>query len=172
MAMKDVMLDLETLGVRPNAAVFAIGAVKFGGGCLGDEFYARIDVEDAVRAGLVMDVSTVRWWMRQGEEARGELESGEPLCVVLVRFAEWLGTDARVWGNGANFDQVILREAYRAAEIVCPLDPFLDRCYRTLKNLRRDVRKPSLQGTAHNALDDAKAQAVHAMLLWSALGLS
>lgn len=75
---------------------------------------------------------------------------------------------AHIWGNGADFDNVILTNAYRAVGISRPWEPYHDRCYRTLKNLRRDIHLYRT-GTHHNALYDAITQAEHAVRLLQAV---
>lgn len=162
------MLDLETLGNRPGAIIASIGAVKFGGGIIHDQFYARIDVRSAERAGLCCDADTVLWWMGKDDAARQELrKGGRDIHDVLQELAEWAGVDAAVWGNSATFDNVLLADAYR----VCGMEPFWhhsgDRCYRTIRNTIPGIAPlyPTfLTGeTPHNALDDARAQARHLM---------
>ena len=160
------MLDLETLGHKPGSVIVAIGAVKFGNGEILDSFYERVDAESCVNLGLRIDASTVLWWMKQNEAARKEItRPGGKLPEVLMRFASWVDDmDAEVWGNGAGFDNVLLSDAYDRAHMQRPWKYTNDRCYRTVKNLRRDVPIASL-GTHHNALDDAKSQAMHLMTL-------
>lgn len=172
--MQDVMLDIETMGNSPRAVMLSIGAVFFGNGELGEEFYVRVDADSCVRAGLVMDVDTVMWWMRQGEEARASLASeGYPLKEALDTFAWFIGArglggvadHVRVWGNGAAFDNVILGSGYRALRAPQPWKFWNDRCYRTVKELNRHVplEKEKRVGVHHHALDDAKSQALHLM---------
>jgi hypothetical protein len=169
--MTQVMVDLETLGTSSTAVIIAIGAVEFDqkSGKLGREFYRVVDGQSCVDAGMKMDVSTVMWWMKQDTTARAAFEvKGVPLKDALGDLAEWLPEAASVWGNGATFDNVILSSAYRAVSLEQPWPFWGDRCYRTLKNLRPDV-KFAREGTYHNALDDAKSQARHAIALLNAL---
>lgn len=169
--MTRVMLDLETLGNNPGSVIIAIGAVKFGSGKTTEEFYQRVDAQSCVDLGLKMDVDTVTWWLQQSDEARKEIVSAGalPLPVVLQKFTTWLDDkEAEVWGNGAGFDNVLLRDAYRAAGHAAPWGHRGDRCYRTVKNLNPEVAyaPPAAAagtGVAHHALDDARAQAVHLM---------
>lgn len=169
--MNNVMVDLETLGNGSNSAIIALGAVEFDPttGELGREFYENIDAQSCVDFGLQMDVSTVMWWMQQSDEARAAFKKGGvSLPVVLAQFEGWLPHDAVVWGNGASFDNVILSNAYRKTHGEQPWKFWNDRCYRTLKTLRPDI--PFIRGgTHHNALDDAKTQAVHAIAILQAL---
>jgi DNA polymerase III epsilon subunit-like protein len=161
-----VMLDLETLGQRPGSVILAIGAVKFADGEITSSFYERVDAESCVALGLRMDVSTVMWWFQQADAARLEVtKPGRPLADVLRDFSAWLGDEnVEVWGNGAAFDNVILDDAYDKAGLPRPWKWSNDRCYRTVKQMRRDVPLPR-SGTHHNALDDAKSQAMHLMAI-------
>lgn len=161
-----VMIDLETLGNKPGSVIVAIGAVKFGSGEITSSFYERVDAESCVNLGLRMDCSTVMWWLKQESAARLEItKPGKDLREVLQAFTAWLADpDAEIWGNGAAFDNVLLSDAYERAQLSRPWPFWNDRCYRTLKSLRPDVPMPRT-GTHHNALDDAKSQAMHLMAL-------
>ena len=173
----NVMLDLETMGNGPDAAIVAIGAIEFdpAAGTLGRTFYRGVNLETAVRGGGKIDASTVMWWLRQNDEARNDISGGGcPQNQVLIEFATWLaglGEDVKVWGNGAAFDNVILAQAYRRAELTVPWPHWNDRCYRTLKALRPEV-KMERTGTHHNAIDDATSQARHALALLAANDLA
>ncbi len=166
--MKDVMLDLETMGKGPNAAIIAIGAVEFDikNQQIGGRFYTVVDLASSVAAGGVMDVSTVLWWMKQSEEARSAFaREGAHIAEVLHSFTSWMEqcasrSDVRVWGNGAAFDNVILASAYRSNGTPAPWEFWNDRCYRTLKAHYPSVKMPRT-GTHHNAVDDAESQALH-----------
>jgi hypothetical protein len=170
----DIMLDLETMGGTPQAAIIAIGACAFdiGMNAITSEFYEVVALESAVRAGGVMDPSTVLWWMRQNDAARSAFERpGLPIVEALDMFSAWLGcrdplAANKVWGNGASFDNVIFGSAYRNCQMVTPWSFWNDRCYRTMKNIYANV--PMVRtGTAHNALEDAKSQALHLMAMFA-----
>ena len=160
------MLDLETMGNGPNAAIIAIGAVAFNveKEKIGDSFYAIVDLESAVEGGGVMDASTMLWWLKQNEGARAEFtKNGEHIAVALYRFSIWfasLGEDICVWGNGASFDNVILASAYRRNNTPSPWKYYNDRCYRTIKNLIPSIKIQQV-GEKHNAIHDAESQALH-----------
>ena len=169
--MRDCMLDLETMGNGPDAAIVAIGAVMFEPGAgLGRRFYAEVDLGSSVLGGGVMDASTVTWWLKQSDAAREPITSGRGLEIftALSDFSAWLreaaSGDALVWGNGSDFDNVILSSAYRRAEIERPWKYHANRCFRTLKALHPGIPYKHT-GTAHNALDDAISQAQHACKL-------
>lgn len=166
--MKNVMVDLETLGNGSNAVIISIGAAVFDNYSVGDTFYVNVDPQSCVDAGLKMDVSTVMWWMQQTEQARAVFKKdNSPLEVALGEFSAWYPAGAALWGNGATFDNVILSNAYRAVGVKQPWDFWNDRCYRTLKSMYPHI-KLERSGVAHNALDDAKSQALHAVRILNA----
>lgn len=168
------MLDLETMGTNSAAAIVAIGAVAFDPEALtlGDEFYMVVDLDSVIKSGGVVDAGTVMWWLKQSDEARAALASGKPISSGLMTLTTFIGKhcdrDARVWGNGSDFDNVILGSAYDRCGIVRPWKFFNSRCYRTLKNLYPDVEVPKRTGTHHNALDDARFQSQHALKIFEA----
>ena len=171
--MLDIMLDLETLGNGPLAAIRAIGAVSFDRHGIDEAcvFYVKVDLESCIAAGLQMDPNTVLWWLGQGDEARAEMirDKGLPLAEALDYFDAFLaGRQVRVWGNGAAFDNVILASAYRVLGKPAPWKFYNDRCYRTMKSLCPQVPMPRT-GTQHNALDDARSQAAHLIEIWNSL---
>jgi exodeoxyribonuclease VIII len=170
--MKDIMLDLETMGNGPDAAIIAIGAIDFDVDTCktGTGFYVHVDLASSVAAGGIIDPSTVLWWMKQNDQARGAFaRPGEKIAVALHLFAEWVSVrgarnEVRVWGNGAAFDNVILASAYRRLDLVPPWEFWNDRCYRTMKAQYPDI-KLQRAGTHHNAIDDAISQADHLLAM-------
>lgn len=168
-----IMVDLETMGKRPHAAIVSIGAVKFDNRGIEDDFYASIDLQSAVDGGASMDPETVLWWLQQGEDARSSLiQETQNLKTVLFLFRDWIKFNTRdiggVWGNGASFDNVILSETYARLGLETPWPFWLDRCYRTIKRLAPEI-KIERTGTHHNALDDARSQAEHLIRINNAL---
>jgi hypothetical protein len=167
----ECMVDIETLGNGNNAVILSIGACKFLPNGQGVDIHTThrfevfVDPASCVKAGMVMDVSTVLWWMDSNRgEARdvlmANMERAVPLAQALHEFNTWLGQDMPVWGNGATFDNVILRSAYKAAGVGCPWSFWNDRCYRTMKNVVPSV-KMQRQGVHHSAMWDAVSQAEH-----------
>lgn len=188
--MKHIMLDLETMGNGPTAAVVAIGACEFdprGDGVEAEKFYAMASLESAMGAGLTVDPSTILWWMQQDDIARKSTFGRDALSLgeSLRRFNAWVyrlapcagqtapsRADVAVWGNGATFDNVIIRSAFKAVGTEACWSFRNDKCYRTVTNLP-GAEKVSFErsGTAHNALDDAITQALHLQKVYKALGL-
>lgn len=171
-----VMLDLETLGTRPNAPVVAIGACRFtrtevltG---VQNTFYATIDLESAVRdSEASIDATTVKWWLNQEAAPRAQIaNASRQIHEILISFRYWIDgiSDLEgIWGCGAAFDNVILAETYRRAKLPVPWKFWQDRCYRTIREENPSVKEDARTGTHHNALDDAIHQAKHLVKIWN-----
>lgn len=168
-----VMCDLETMGNGPNAAITSIGLTTF------DEavtLRVSVALDSAVLAGGVMDASTVLWWMKQSDEARSRMaHHAIPILSALDQVDDFYDevtlhcghAGITIWGNGATFDNVIIRSAYQRLGRQPPWPFWSDRCFRTLKNLYPQVAEPAREGTHHDALDDAVHQARWAVKIFS-----
>lgn len=182
--MTHVMIDIETLSTRPDAAIISIGAVVFSADgrktppAERQRFSATVTARSNARLGRHIDPDTVMWWISQGAEARAALAGARvDLAGALTALATWLdglgpSRDLYVWGNGATFDPVILHSAYQAADMATPWRYANVRCLRTLKALLPQITSPEAPTVAHNALADAVAQAEHAESIFSALTTS
>lgn len=178
--MTHVMVDLETVGTGPNALIISIGAVKFDPLKLEDptdSFHVGIDLSSLPTTAYGFDIEpgTVGWWLHP-ERAAGRAALNEvaktDIGSALDGFALWLGAGAhRIWGNGASFDNVILRNAYDKLGLEAPWAFWNDRCYRTFKNLAKELKLERI-GAHHSALDDALSQAAHLQAIVSYLNLT
>lgn len=161
----NIMLDMETLGTSPGCALLSIAAVPFSNPYDLEPLYLKIGVTTCTEWGLHVDDSTIAWWGKQSKEAYDEAFSGKmDIQIALQEFADYcyhLPGNPIVWGNGSDFDNAILAYTYRHFNLKQPWKYSDSRCYRTLKNLFPWIPqvKPAI---AHNALEDAKAQAAHA----------
>ncbi|MGA6468721.1 3'-5' exoribonuclease domain-containing protein [Escherichia coli] len=174
-----LMIDLETMGKNPDAPIISIGAIFFDPqtGDMGPEFSKTIDLETA---GGVIDRDTIKWWLKQSREAQSAIMTDEiPLDDALLQLREFIDENSgeffvRVWGNGANFDNVILRRSYERQGIPCPWRWSNDRDVRTIVELGKaidfDARTAiPFEGVRHNALDDARYQAKYVSAIWQKL---
>lgn len=163
------MIDLETLDVRASAVVVSVGAVKFNPetGELGDELHVRLCIDGQLQVGRTIGERTLMWWMEQSDAARAVFQEEAPPCYSgLVAIKTFIPEDAVVWGNGAEFDNAILASLFNAHGIQAPWKHYNSRCYRTLKNMYPHVEKPEPR-VEHNALDDARAQALHLLAIFA-----
>lgn len=153
-----VMLDLETLGLEPGAAILSIGAVRFSKDGLGGEFHRNVSLQSCDDAGLEIDVGTLEWWLGQDDEVSGILTGGEDLSRVLFEFGNFYRGADEIWAFSPSFDCEILASGYDAIGETKPWSYQDERCCRTLAALpiAADVER---EGNEHDALDDAKYQA-------------
>ncbi|RRY36691.1 exonuclease [Klebsiella pneumoniae] len=177
-----VMVDLETMGKKHNAPIVAIGAVVFdpATGSIGESFYKVVCLESSVNWGAVIDPSTVIWWLRQSPEARSAIVNDDaiPLQDALLQFREFVSDNvaggskkAQVWGNGASFDNSILRSSYDCIAEDYPWEYWNDRDVRTMVELGQAISfdpKTTIpfEGSRHNALADAIHQARYVSAIW------
>jgi hypothetical protein len=166
----DIMVDLETLSTASNAVMLSIGAVAFSAQSneLGPEYHNIVSLTSGLSYGLQQSEDTIVWWNKQSPAARKTLLASEKSKVDLKKsmedFNKWLSqfdlAKLRVWGNGSDFDNVILKSSYDATGVRMPWKFYNNRCYRTIKSLYKEVEL-AREGVYHNALDDAKTQAKH-----------
>lgn len=160
------MVDLETADTLPTAALFSIGAVLFDSGGIVARFHIAVDLQSCIDAGLTVGGSTIYWWLEQSDAAvQGILADADgrcPLAYALQKFREFIPSDACVWGNGSEFDNAALINAYAAIGPPLPWERWENRCYRTAASLAPNIDREDYRvGTFHNAQDDAEAQALH-----------
>lgn len=148
-----IMLDIETLGVGPNACIIAIGACTFTKDRLLDNHIYLLPIWEGE-----MDYSTIEWWFKQTDEARLEvtLKAKVPLYKALVDLVDYIG-DKPVWGNGVDFDNLIVTNACKRLGVK-NWSYKQNRCFRTIKNVFAPMtyNKPVIP---HHAAYDAVAQA-------------
>ena len=161
----EVMLDLETMGNTSNAAIIAIGAVAFDDSVVVDSFYVQVNLESSMANGGFIDGGTVMWWLKQSDSARGSFadnDKAQTIQQALSEFQAWCKSvkASQVWGNGAMFDNVIISNAYKRCGMEIPWKFWNDMCYRTVKNMNKSIPLERV-GVHHNAVDDAKSQALH-----------
>jgi hypothetical protein len=151
-----VMLDIETLGQGANAVITSIAAIAFDitTGQTGKTFHTHVDVDSCVRAGLDMEVETIKWWFKQSDAARNHFLEGQKRAVSLVEalsafrtFMSYLSvTEAPieeliVWGRGPRFDHAILTTAYTLLNVPLPWNFRNEMCVRTMEWLRPGIKE-------------------------------
>ncbi len=169
--MRNVVLDLETMGTRPDSAVMSIGAV-----CIetGEEFYKVI-----TNPSGYCDPETARWWMRQADAVREAVcVVGESEGLVTLLFRRWLddlrdadpdNRDLRIWGT-EGFDTTVLDSLYGRVGTHPPWMYYEVRGLETaFELLGVDKNVVPWAGTQHIAIECARhaADALKAALLIS-----
>lgn len=162
------VIDLETMGKGPTAAIVAIGCVRIENLVITGDFYHRVPLRSSLEAGLQVDASTIEWWLEQEDAARAQITGGTTeLPHALGWLAAFMGDTkhdqpdrkALLWGNGSSFDNVILGNAFDACGIPRPWLFWNDRDLRTLLALYPEAKALPFEGTKHHALHDALHEA-------------
>jgi len=177
------MIDLETLGTKPDSVVLSIGACFFDphSNDMGEQFYAeyRGGLQWQLDNGRKISASTLRWWMDQGAAALRVFTGGTPVIkvgcdvqtppfnrpldvpfgqIVGEEFVKYIGyhnkNNVLPWSHGASFDIPMVEDLLGHE----PWDFWNIRDTRTLFDIT-GVKPDRSEGTHHNALDDAIQQA-------------
>lgn len=170
----DIMVDLETLGTDPDAAIISIAAVAFDlrSGAIGREFLTHIDVGSNLQAARVVNPETLAWWIDGDNNevfAKWCKEKKDPLPVALHQFELWLMDVIRdqrsyqVWGNSNRFDLGLLANAYGGGDKI-PWNFYAERDVRTLSMFNEEEKAAvkrefkDLGIDLHNPIVDCKLQ--------------
>jgi exodeoxyribonuclease VIII len=170
-----LMIDLETLGLNPTAAIVGIGAVFFNpeSGELGKTFDKFVTVQSNMELDRTITPSTLEWWLKQPSAVREKMFTKEAihLSTAMQEFSKFVvgvtgGKEYRVWGNGATFDITIMEDAYRCVKRRPPWKYRNVRDVRTLVDLTSHLPRTPFEGVRHLALDDAVHQAKYVSERW------
>lgn len=176
---RHLMVDIETLGVQPNTAIFSIGAVVFdiNTGEIFEEFYQLINPSYADNnPAFNHSASTIGWWCAQSAEATAELakaiEEGNDWQFALLDFERFVSTSHSVsyWAQG-QFDLPIL--SYHLANISFGYEGTKPLDFRKFRDMRTTLAEADINpkdyadvGVRHNALDDCKFQVICLVDAW------
>lgn len=164
-----VMIDWETMGTGPRAAVVQLGAVLFNfhtGAMSPHPFFRDIDLVSSINAGGYCDRSTQEWWREQGGFKYGTATGPKDVTLVITDFARWLrgsgapvGKSPRIWAHGPSFDVAIMEHHCHCLSLPVPWPYHMPRDTRTVYDLARErgwEKEPGV--VAHHALQDCAAQ--------------
>lgn len=171
------MIDLETLGTRPDGVILSIGGVKFDPNTdrIFDDFYYKLDVDEQTSRGRSIDPDTMDWWAKQEPdvvEAAFGLEDRASVDTMLDHLKRWcVGADA-YWAQGPTFDMCMLENLYLQYNKPYPWPFWKVRDSRTLFGIMPKDPRKALNFEAHNALEDCRAQAKCVQYSLRQLGLT
>ena len=171
---KHLMVDLETMAVTPRTVILTLGAVTFDpfSNEIFDELYFRINIDDQDVLQRDIDHNTLDWWATQDPAIMEEAFSPDnrvPLADAIEQFHKFAWGCNKAWSHGSVFDLIILEDVYRQLGRTAPWQFWECRDTRTLFDLA-DPEMP--KGELHNALADAKRQAVGVQNVYRKLGKS
>lgn len=171
MAPKNVMIDIETMALTPDALVLSIGALEFTLGATpltGKDFLAVPAFMEQIALCRRIDPGTQAWWAHKDRRAAStHWRDAAPattysLAGALQGLAGFVTGADTVWAKGPQFDIVILESLYRAAGIEIPWEYGRVRDVRTMLACTEEGRKvpPSAETTllAHHPLADCRYQ--------------
>lgn len=160
--MKDLMIDIETMGTSNNATMIQLAGVFFdrNTGATGDEFCMNIDEKSCLDLGFISDDKTIDWWCQQDQEVLRKIrENAYPALEAIQRFYDFyrnVNGNIKVWSH-ATFDYVIVQTYL--GKIGKYMNHKGARDIRTLVDLSGiDLDSYDWKGKTHNALDDCKFQ--------------
>jgi exodeoxyribonuclease VIII len=170
---RHLMVDLETLATTPDAAILTLGAVLFDpySTRVYDKMYMRVDLDSTTALGMKIDDNTIEWWSKQSASAQEEAFSEDnrvPIQEVIEKFHKFAWNSEAFWSHGSIFDINILDTYYRALNKAPPWNFWQIRDTRTVFDLGFDPELPKV--TAHNALEDANAQAIGVQTVMRKIG--
>lgn len=183
---RNVMVDIESLSLRPDAAVASIGLAAF-------DTISGVTATEEIKIDIPqidghVSPETFAWWCRQSDAARAatfgqedDTDRSSPY-VAAMAFHDFIernggtGKDgALVWANSPSFDLVVLKEWWRRGGNTKPFPVHYrsERDCRTLFDLGKrygiDTNDCWAGGTDHSAVDDACMQARAVIVILRAL---
>lgn len=164
--MTQLMLDIETLSIRSNAAVTSIGYAFFDQprGVFANGLYS-LRSEDWVGD---IDPGTIKWWMLQSSNAKQATFDGMHVAKVVALELRGLIMEHKpqaVWASDPSFDIVILKNWWDRfiTGLPFPVSYKIERSCRTIFDLAKryhiDYSEAWSGATLHDAMSDATCQA-------------
>ncbi|NME67182.1 3'-5' exonuclease [Flammeovirga aprica] len=167
--MKELMIDIETLGVKRGCLILSIGAKFFDKNGLTDaSFYSVLNRSMSELHSWEVDEKTLEWWYDQDPDVRNEAFSGkthpgtaiENLASFILKHKG--DEEIKVWANPPQFDLEILKAYFHFYEVKLPWSHRDERCLRTYvyENGGKELKYKYLNASneRHNALVDCDLQ--------------
>lgn len=159
----DLMVDIETIGTKPNQPMIQLGAVAFDieTGAILDE----LNIGIAVGEDVAISGDTLRWWLKTDHDLFKELvlSGGLSEREAIMKFNSWVTglawkylavpakgvpnnpiamiegsvdkTKVFLWGNGILFDNRIIKGKCEQYGLEYPISYKSDRDMRTISEL-------------------------------------
>jgi hypothetical protein len=175
----DFMVDLETMGNGPDAAIVQIGCVVFDrdSGEVFDEFLVNVDLTSEINAGFRMDASTVGWWMDQTAKGKNTWHGKtsyptKDAFTLFIKFVQKYKEVKSIMWSHSTFDAPILTYHFRMLAIQNPIRYAFWLDLRTISMLGQGVAsipKEVRPDDTHDALADCYYQVKWLVKCWKAL---
>ncbi|MGJ1228821.1 3'-5' exonuclease [Sphingobacterium siyangense] len=161
----DIMIDIETLDIRPTAVILSIAAIAFN---RSNENYriapfdVKIDnLDQADSYHRTIDSGTESWWDQQPDEAKdaafnGQITLRHALHKLTFFIRENTNIDTvRVWAKSPSFDLAILKNALDYFKYNTPWQFRNERDVRTYIADSQEVQELKRNDVEHIAVSDA-----------------
>jgi 3' exoribonuclease, RNase T-like len=159
----ELMLDQETVGVKPGCVILQTAAVFFDENMNYESYNSYISLDNSMKNGFKPEASAMKFWMKQKKEIADRVWGGsDMLNQTLIELTEFISTrpQTRVWSRGSHFDFPILEYAYE--KFFLPI-PWHFRKVRDLRSLMDFFNvEQEVNEEAHDALADCNSQIVSA----------
>ena len=157
-----MMVDIETLSLRTNAYITAIGLVIFTQEKIVEKRQLILRHREPFNKHI--DPNTVDWWFKQSDEAREAVSGGDrEICSALHEmnnlYCQY--SCSELWANGPQFDICVIENAMRNNAIT-PAWKYYE--LRDVRTARRGCTTRIKNN--HIAVDDAENQALALIELW------
>lgn len=173
----DIVVDIETLGNEPGCTIFQIAAIAFDieTGKIIKSFNKIADLSVA-KDFLKVNGSTLIWWLKTNKELLTKLLTTKDCSPysLIDYFYKWLlllksdYKEVYMWGNGILFDNALIKQAFKDANMNYPIDYNKDRDIRTIVELacnkigisEKEFREQNMTANAeaHDALSDCECE--------------
>lgn len=180
-----IMVDIETLSTKPNAAVLSIALVEFDptNGEVLDKMKVALSTYE--QDNRHVDPNTVRWWVNQAKTNIQAVEAsftddtvnlGDAIRMVknFVTDKVFLSSGHRknvnVWSCDPDFDLVILDNLFEELGFASPFYFFEHRSVRTMRMLGKMIFEDEFKHEAtHDPYDDCVRQIKEVSRVMSAI---
>jgi len=168
--MKDLMLDLETMGSGYGSVITQIGACYFDrySGEIGDKFTCNVDMEDSVKEGFRIEPGAVTFWL--GQPGRTFLEPTLLTIRAALESYRAFAKDAECVWSHSTFDFAMVQDTCQRLGIK-PVHS-----YRKTKDIRTLMELADTHNldvcpndNAHDALSDCLYQVKYCVVAFNAL---
>ena len=155
------MLDIETLGLRPNSQILSIAAIKFNPFEITTDFSANPKLDILLnldeQPNRHQDEDTIFWWSKQDPIVQAKIFNEEGRLSVneaLDQIMKFCWQAPTIWAQGPQFDICVLNHLYAEHGRGIPWKYNNIRDSRTVLSLV-DIEKPIV---THDSIDDVIRQ--------------
>jgi hypothetical protein len=170
--LMDVMIDIESLSLKPNALVLSIGVVPFSvaDSAVYEGRYFQLNIREQQVLGRHVDVDTIAWWINQAETNPKAAEvfrtKGSSLVPAMYEFGQYVAQETheggRIWALGPQFDIVVLESLLEDCGVSKPWDYKQINDMRTIRSfVKRLGVEHEIRCPENMAMHDAHADATH-----------